>query len=152
MKKRKNGKQFKLNNFKNYKVTYGTVDKTNPQTMYITFTSWVEPKQENVDDYNKVLRGIKRQIKDWLYQNLDRELFDNLIPIVDLDLRVSGIKFNKKSYMSCEITIFKKTEDDILSDVITSKVNNIVNGIASKVIDNNEYFTFNKTKNTIKTT
>jgi hypothetical protein len=86
----------------------------------------------------------------WLFNNLDKNLFNVNMTIVDLDLRVSGINYNKRSYMKCEFTLFKTTDEPITSDLTNQKTNQIINGIIKDVFTENEYFTFHKTKRSDK--
>jgi hypothetical protein len=146
----KKGKQIKVQELKNYKSSYGTVDKTNPKSMYITINSWAQPKTDDVINYSKVIRNLNKKIKDWLYNNLDVELFNKNNTIVDLDLRVSGIQANKRSYMSCEITLFKNTDELITSDLIQEKSYKIINGIIRDIFKNHDFFTFHKSKRIVR--
>ena len=146
----KKGKQFTITDLENYKSSYGTVDKTNPKTMYITVSSWVQPKSDEHINYNKVIRNLNKRLKDCLYNNLDTNLFNKHATIVDLDLRVSGVQYNKRSFMSCEFTLFKNTDEPITSNLINKTTYNIINNVIKDVFSDNEYFTFNKTKRIAK--
>ena len=103
----KTGKQMKLELFKNYKITSGTIDNKNPKAMYVTISAWGKPKNDIEINYSDVIRKMNKQIKSNLFDNLNKTLFDSNRTIVDLDMRNSGISFDKKSYMNCEITLFK---------------------------------------------
>ena len=147
MKKKKVAKKIDVNNHKNYKVHFGTMDRIKSNSLYISLSSWVQPKVETNVDYNKILRNLNKTIKNKLFKNLDNNLFDNKLLIVDLDLRVSGIRFNKRSFMNCDITIFKKTKDSIECEYLDKIINKHITEVINEVLNKNKYFSFHKTKN-----
>lgn len=142
----KTGKQMKLDLFKNYKITTGTVDNKNPKSMYVTISAWGEPKLNTEINYSEVIRKMNKEIKTKLYNHLDSTLFDTNRSIVDLDMRDSGINYNKKSYMSCEITLFKINSFKIQDKRIKDETKKIVTEIISEVFDTSNYFSFHKNK------
>ena len=66
--------------------------------------------------------------------------------IVDLDIRESGIKFGKRSFMSCEITLFQKEEISIISDKIKKPLNEVTSMLIDKIFDLDENFKYHKKK------
>jgi hypothetical protein len=142
----KTGKQMKLELFKNYKITTGTIDNKNPKAMYITISAWGKPKVDGEINYSDVIRKINKQIKSKLFDNLDKGLFESGRSIVDLDMRNSGISFDKKSYMNCEITLFKLNNFKIQDKKIKEHISEIITNIIESVFDESEYFEFHKTK------
>ena len=142
----KTGKQMKLELFKNYKITTGTIDNKNPKAMYITISAWGKPKVDGEINYSDVIRKINKQIKSILFDNLDKGLFEPSRSIVDLDMRNSGISFDKKSYMNCEITLFKLNNFKIQDKKIKEHITEIITNIIESVFDESEYFEFHKTK------
>lgn len=142
----KTGKQMKIDLFKNYKILTGTIDNKNPKSMYLTISAWGEPKLNSDINYSDVIRKMNKQIKSNLYSKLDKSLFDYGRTIVDLDMRDSGINYNKKSYMNCEITLFKLNNFKIQDKRIKEEVKKIMNDVISEVFEKSEYFNFHKTK------
>jgi hypothetical protein len=142
----KTGKQMKIDLFKNYKIVTGTIDNKNPKSMYLTISAWGEPKLNSDINYSDVIRKMNKQIKANLYSKLDKSLFDYGRTIVDLDMRDSGINYNKKSYMNCEITLFKLNNFKIQDKRIKEEVKKIMNDVVSEVFEKSEYFNFHKTK------
>ena len=142
----KTGKQMKLELFKNYKITTGTIDNKNPKAMYITISAWGKPKVDGEINYSDVIRKINKQIKSKLFDNLDKGLFEPSRSIVDLDMRNSGISFDKKSYMNCEITLFKLNNFKIQDKKIKEHITEIITNIIESDFDESEYFEFYKTK------
>lgn len=142
----KTGKQMKLELFKNYKITTGTIDNKNPKAMYVTISAWGKPKSESEINYSDVIRKMNKQIKSKLFDNLDKTLFDSSRSIVDLDMRNSGISFEKKSYMNCEITLFKLNNFKIQDKKIKEHMKEIISTIIEDVFDESQYFEFHKSK------
>jgi len=143
---KKIGKKVQAKNFNKFKVHFGTMDRRSSDTLYVSISSWVKPKVNTNIDYDKILRKLNKQIKDYIYDSLNIRYFNNKFIIVDLDLRTSGIQFNKKSFMNCEFTLYKNTSDAIDCDEITDEVNNLVDNLTREVLEKNEYFSFSKTK------
>ena len=105
----KRGKEVKLDINPNYKISVGTVDNKNPKSIYISLSAWGQLlKEENEIDYDRIINKIRKDIKRTLNVNLNKEDFHNDKYIVDLDMRSSGISYKKRSFMSCEITLFQK--------------------------------------------
>ena len=89
---------------------------------------------------------MNRSIKHSVYDNLDKNLFDNKF-IVDLDLRTSGLQLKKKSFMNLEINLFLNQEIDFKSTKLKKSLKNLVKEIYNDVFIGNEYFKFYLTKN-----
>ena len=142
----KTGKQMKLDLFKNYKVSTGTVDNKNPKSMYITISAWGDPKLSADINYSEVIRKMNKEIKTKLFAKLNQTLFDNNRTIVDLDMRDSGISYDKKSYMNCEITLFKLNSFKIQDNIIKEEVKKLVGEIIDGVFEQSDYFSFHKNK------
>jgi hypothetical protein len=62
--------------------------------------------------------------------------------IVDLDIRESGIRYGKRSFMSCEVTLFLNSEMSITSEYMISKLESITNLIVKTNFENNKIFNF----------
>lgn len=142
----KTGKQVKLELFKNYKITAGTIDNKNPKAMYVTISAWGQPKDVNDINYSYIIKNMNKKIKTILFNKLDRNLFNVNRCIVDLDMRDSGITYNKKSYMNCEITLFKLNDFKIQNKKIKDEINKILENIILDIFEESEYFEFHKNK------
>ncbi len=146
----KTGKEIKNNNFKNYSVTFGSVNNKNPKAIYINLSSWAEPINEDETNYNLTIRSLNKKIKQSLFNYFDSEddcLFDKHRTIVDLDIRESGIRYGKRSFMSCEITLYLFNEYSITSTFMKDKLDGITEYLLKNVFENNKNFKFNKKKN-----
>jgi len=141
----KTGKQFKLNLNPNFRTYYGSVDYKKPKSIYVNIASWFSPLEEE-ENWERIVGQLKRQIK---YTITDVPITDYFLSnkhIVDLDIRTSGIRKNKRSYMNCEITLFLKQEEDIKSNGIKVLVKNLLDDIISKNLTTSKKFNFYLTK------
>lgn len=102
------GKEINLKSNSNYKVRLGTVNNNNPQCIYFNIKGWATPKNEGELDYNKIIKVLNKRIKGVLHTELSKSNFMNDITLVDTDLRESGIRYGKKSYFNCEVTLYQK--------------------------------------------
>ena len=89
---------------------------------------------------------MNRSVKHSVYQNIDKELFDEKF-IVDLDLRTSGLSLKKKSFMNLEINLFLLQQIDFKSTKLKKSLKNLTKEIYSDVFNKNDYFKFYLTKN-----
>lgn len=146
----KTGKEIKTNNFKNYNVTFGSVNNKNPKAIYINISSWAQPKEEDELNYTSSIRGLNKKIRQNLFNTLSEDsdsLFDKNRTIVDLDIRESGIRYGKRSFMSCEITLYLYNEYSITTTYMKDKLEWLTGNLVKNVFENNKIFEFNKKKN-----
>jgi hypothetical protein len=141
----KKGKTSRINNFESLKVNFGTVDSKTLKSIYINIQSWVNPKISS-DNWNRVVCNLSREIKHSVYNNLDRNLYEEKT-IVDLDLRTSGIVYGKKSFLNLEINLFTLLELDFKSTQVKDSIKKIVQKINNENFNSNSYFDFTLTKN-----
>ena len=145
----KTGKEIKTTKFKNYNVVFGSVNNKNPKAIYINISSWAEPLEEQNVNYNQVIRNLNKRIKQTLFNIFDNEengFFDGNRTIVDLDIRESGIRYGKRSFMSCEITLFLHNEISVTSDYMKDKLESVTENLLKTNFENNKTFNFNKKK------
>jgi len=146
----KTGKELKIDSFKNYNVVVGSVNNKIPKAIFINISSWVEPKDNDDDlNYTRIIKELHKKIKQTIYNHLDKlnsNIFNRDRTIVDLDIRESGIKFGKRSFMSCEITIFLDNEYPINSEIIKPYLDSIINNMIDVSFKTNKCFNFYKKK------
>ena len=145
----KSGKQIRMETNKNYNITYGCVDNKNPKSVFINITAWVEPLSEDEENYNKIIKSLNKQIRQTIYNFLSDNNTTSFIKdktIVDLDLRESGIKFGKRSFMSCEITLFQNEDNSINSDIVKKGLNLISNLVIDETFEKDKDFPYHKRK------
>jgi hypothetical protein len=72
----------------------------------------VEPKKKwTCLIYTRVIKDLNKKKKQTLfiwYRRIPK--FDLDKTIVDLDIRESGIRFGKRSFINCEVTLFLDTQ------------------------------------------
>ena len=141
------GKELKLDLLNNYKTKIGTVNNKESKSLYINLSAWGEIN--NIDEntnYEMVLRNLRKKIKQNLNNKLNKEIFHNNKYIVDLDMRSSGFVTTKRSFMSCEITLYQKKGLPINQIKLLNESKKLIYDVANNCLDNNNYFTFYKTK------
>jgi len=139
----KTGKFIDLGNYKNIKIGYGTVDFKNLKTVYLKLNSWLSIDDEECN-YNYVIIQSRKKIKNLIYcskyPNFKKE------SIVDLDIKSSGIKSSKKSFMNLEITLYVNEYFDIKNNDSKNLIKIIIVDIIDKCLINKSLYNFNKTK------
>ena len=141
----KKGKTCKINGFRTFKSLYGTIDSQSLKSIYLNLQTWVEPKEE-VENWNRVVLNMTRNVKHSVYENLNKEIFDDKF-IVDLDLRTSGLQLKKKSFMNLEINLFLIQDIDFKSLKLKRSLKKLTKEIYDEVFIRNENFKFYLTKN-----
>lgn len=140
----KAGKFIELGSYKNVKIGYGTVDFRNLKTVYLKLNSWLLPLNDETE-YDSIVLLSRRKIKNLIYE-LNESSFKKE-SIVDLDIKINGIKSSKKSFMNLEITLFVNHPFDIKDSEYKSLIKNIIKRIIDVCLDNKTLFNFHSTKN-----
>ncbi len=141
----KKGKTICINHYDSLKTFYGTVDSKELKSIYINIQTWVTPLEDK-DSWTNVVNTLTRSIKHSVFSSLNKELFrENFI--VDLDLRTSGIRKDKKSFMNLEINLYTNSSLDFKSNEIKESVKKIIKKIYRDNIINNRNFNFSLSKN-----
>lgn len=141
----KKGKEIKLDLSPNYSTIISTLNKDDSKTIFLTVSAWGEPKLDKELDYRRVINNLSKSIRQKLYNNLDNKYFDRERTIVDLDMRESGIKFGKKSYVNIDVTLFKNCNLTFKDE----KLQNYSKELCSMIVDimeSNDNFKFYKKK------
>lgn len=145
----KKGKELKISKFKNYNTVYGSVNNKNSKAVYINISAWAEPQTDGDIYYNRVIRDINKKIKQTLYNKFDFDVTTEFIKdrtIVDLDIRESGVRYGKRSFTNCEITLFLKSERPVNSNAMKLMLDDIASMIIDVAFDKNRYFKFYRKK------
>ena len=145
----KTGKELKISNFKNYNIVFGSVNNKHPKAVYINISAWAEPNDENEINYTRVIRDINKKTKQVLFNIFDTDSQSEFLKdrtIVDLDIRESGIRYGKRSFMNCEMTLFLNTEIPVNSELMKDMLDDIVKSVISLVFEDNRSFKFYKKK------
>jgi len=145
----KTGKEIKTHKFKDYSVVFGSVDNRHSKAIYINISAWSQPKSDEDINYIRAIRNVSKMIKQYIYNTFDSDPHTNFIKdrtIVDLDIRESGIRFGKRSFMSCEITLFLNVETPVNTEEMQADLVQLSTSVIRKIFDKNDYFRFHKKK------
>jgi hypothetical protein len=146
----KTGKELKINNFKNYNIVLGSVNNRHPKAVYLNISAWSEPQSEGEISYTRVIRDLNKKVKQALFNLFDLDTDTEFLKdrtIVDLDIRESGIRYGKRSFMNCELTLFLNTEISINSERMKGMLDSIITTVIVDTFEDNRYFKFYKKKN-----
>lgn len=144
----KKGKSCVIKGYKQIKCSYGTVDSKNLKSIYLNIQSWVEPKGLEMD-WARPVSILNKNIKSTLTEILNQNLFNDKF-IVDLDLRTSGIKVDKASFLNLEITFFTKENIEFKSENLSKELNHVLKEVYDNVLKKSKYFTIQYSKNKLK--
>ena len=141
------GKEMKIDTKHQYNIKSGTVDNKNPKSVYIQISAWGKPKDSSIEDYDSILKRKSKRVKRKLFEVLDSNNFYKDKSIVDFNMASSGVNYDKRSFMSVEVTLFKKEPLlPINSDKMIPMVKNISEKIITDVFEKDENFKFFKRK------
>lgn len=141
-------KEMKLAKHKNYNISFGTVSNKKPKSIFLNFTAWVEPinKDENID-YSRVIKKLHKTLKQntFNFLNENNTIFSNNT-IIDLDIRESGVRFGKRSFMCCEMTFFLLKETEFDSNKVINEIDKLTPIFINKILEKDKNFIFHKKK------
>jgi hypothetical protein len=144
----KKGKEITLKTNYQYNVKSGTVDNKNPKSLYLQISAWGKPKSEWIEEYDAIIRKKSKRVKKKLFEVLDGNDFYKDLSIIDFNMASSGIDYNKRSFMSVEITLFKKQPlFSINSNEMIPVMTELSENLIKDVFESDEDFEFFKTKN-----
>lgn len=141
----KRGKEIRLNLPYEYNVISGAVDNKNPESIYIQISAWGKPKNKEEENFDTIIKQKSKRVKRKLFEVLDCNQFLPKV-IVDFNMASSGISYNKRSFMSVEMTLFQKDPLPINSDELLPTLNKISEKIISDVFEKDEDFKFYRRK------
>lgn len=148
----KTGKELKIKKYKNYNVVFGSVNNKTSKAVYINISSWAEPLIESDINYTRVIKDLNKKIKQIIFNHLSSRVNNNFIKnntIVDFDIRESGIRFGKRSFINCEITLYLDQEISINSEEMRFDLDEITSMLIKNVYENDKTFKFHSKKNLI---
>ena len=141
----KRGKEIKLNLPYEYNVISGAVDNKNPESIYIQISAWGKPKNKEEDNFDSIIKNKSKVVKRKLYEVLD---YNQFLPnaIVDFNMSSSGVSYDKRSFMSVELTLFQKTPTPVNSEKLLPTLNKISEKIITDVFEQDEDLKFYRRK------
>lgn len=148
----KTGKELKIKKYKNYNVVFGSVNNKTSKAVYINISAWAEPLLDSDVNYTRVIKDLNKKVKQVIFNHLSYKPHTNFIKnntIVDFDIRESGIRFGKRSFINCEITLYLDQEISINSDGMMFDLDEITNLLVKNVYENDKTFKFHNKKTLI---
>lgn len=124
-------KEYKLDVCKHISLKYGTVNRNNPQVVYVSGKCWVSPlRAMNYGDIiSNIEKEMKRNIKTFFIDEIN---FDNKY-ILDFDINVDNINPNEKKFLSFDFYLRQneknKKQLGDLKDLLNRKVSTIANNL-----------------------
>lgn len=122
---------------KNFGVQCGSVDFANQKSFYLNISTWVSPESDDVS-YRSFVKSVKSSVSNKI-ANLS---FINEY-MIDVDIRQSGFRFGKKSYLKVSLTLLT---DGSLFDIGAVSVDISKNVIDSIVMMNKKQYSFSLRK------
>lgn len=145
----KKGKELKIDKYDNYNAVYGSVDNKNSRAVYINISAWAEPKKADVQSYNRIIKDFNKKLKRTLYSINQDDSHPKFIidkSIVDLDIRESGVRYGKRSFTNCEVTLFFDSEISTNTKSLKPMIVGTTDTLIDSVFETSEYFKYYKRK------
>jgi hypothetical protein len=144
----KRGKEISLALPYEYNVVSGTVDNRQPKSIYIQISAWGKPKEDKDGNYESIIKQKSKRVKKKLFEILSKdERFHKDRCIVDFNMASSGVSFNKRSFMSVEMTLFQKEPFvQVNSEELFPTLTNISSKIITDVFETDKDFKFYRRK------
>jgi hypothetical protein len=139
-------KEYKLDVCNHVIVKYGSVNKDNPQVIYISGRCWVSPKV-NID-YDYVISNIEKEMRKNIKLFLmDGVNFDKKF-ILDFDINTDNFGIGDKKFLSFDFYLRqneanKKSLKD-LKNILNGRISTVVNNLVYLFKEND--FTIEKRK------
>jgi hypothetical protein len=132
-------KEYSLDVCNHIVLKYGTVNRDNPQVIYISGKCWVSPKDEM--DYGKTISEIERNMR----KNIKNLLMDGINFekkfILDFDINVDGLAPYRKRFLSFDFYLRQneknKKDLSLLKPLLSGKVSTISNNLVYSFRENN---------------
>lgn len=132
-------KEYKLDVCKHISLKYGTVNRNNPQVVYISGKCWVSPLKEM--NYSDVIDDIEKEMK----KNIKTFFIDdvNFINkfILDFDINTDNLIPKEKKFLSFDFYLRQneknKKQLSDLKDLFSRKVSTIANNLVYMFKENN---------------
>lgn len=131
-------KEYKLDVCNHMSLKYGTVNKDNPQVIYVSGKCWIKTLKEQ--DYEKVLLEIEKKMKKNIKLFLaNGEDFSNKF-ILDFDISLDNFIPNKKKFLSFDFYLKQKELNQKtligLKDLLKRKISTISNKLVYEFQEN----------------
>lgn len=134
-------------NNSDFRLKIGTVNKSNPQVIYVEGRTFISPLEEE-DNYTYYIQTIRKNFSGAISKELSKtKLFEDKF-ILDFQVANSGIRKGKKSFLSFQF-LLKQPYNEIkqfkeIKSLSSQIMNNIVSSLKTIIIDNG--FALSKSK------
>ena len=124
-------KEYRLDICSHIALKYGSVNKDNPQVIYISGKCWVSPKYEM--DYENVINNIEKEMRKNIKLFLvDGDNFSNKF-ILDFDINTDKMSPNEKKFLSFDLYVRQNEENKKalknLKEILNRKISTIANSL-----------------------
>ena len=139
-------KEYRLDICDEISLKYGSVNRLNPQVVYISGKCWLCPRTEM--DYQSVLSLIKDKLKKMIKNRLfEDDIFENKL-IFDFDVNFEKMNVGEKKFLSFDFFLRQRDENiKMLKDLDTklkNKLSSVIDFLITELQENN--FLVSKTK------
>ena len=139
-------KEVKLNSCKNISLKYGSVNKNDPQVIYVSGKMWICPTYDG--DFNEPINLVYSKFKKELSRILRNSTVFESRHILDFDLNSENLVRDKKKFFSITFSIKQKSEKLInlnnIKNIVSSDFSYLFNELENDLIENE--FEVSKTK------
>lgn len=102
----KTKKQQEIFLLEDFTTKINTFNNKVPKCIFTEIKSWIKPNVEY--DFERLPQQLEKKIKQQIYNKLNKDLFKEKF-ILDFDLRSSGLKKNKLSFLKINLSLFPNT-------------------------------------------
>lgn len=131
-------KEIKLNNCKNINLKYGSINKNDPQVIYVSGKMWLCPTYDG--DYNEQINLMHNNFKKRLNSVLSDSVIFEKKHILDFDLNVENLIKDKKKFFSITFFIKQKREKLVnlnnIKNIISSDFGYLFKELENELIEN----------------
>ena len=139
-------KEVKLNSCKNISLKYGSVNKNDPQVIYVSGKMWICPTYDG--DFNKPINLVYSKFKKELSRILRNSTVFESRHILDFDLNSENLVRDKKKFFSITFFVKQKSENLInlnnIKNIVSSDFSYLFSELENDLIENE--FEVSKTK------
>ena len=136
-------KEYKLDVSNNVIIKYGSVNKDNPQVVYVSGKCWVCPTRET--DYDNVISKVESEMRSNIKRIfIDGVNFENRF-ILDFDISTDGLYPNRKKFLSFDFYLRQKEKNKKSLTDLKKLLDSKVGAISSSMV-----YTFNQNDFTVE--
>ena len=139
-------KEIKLNSCKNISLKFGSVNKNDPQVIYVSGKMWICPTYDG--DFNEPIEIVYSKFKKELSKILRNSSIFESKHILDFDLNPENLVRDKKKFFSITFFVKQKSEKIInlnnIKNIVSSDFSYLFSDLENDLIENE--FEISKTK------